>query len=293
MTVVGMGRKANFEEIAIFKIGHANALVSNNRWQGVLGSNFILTPKSNVNVFRANFNKDNVYTSKNRSQQLIFVGIRGGFDFGNNRRTSFQFMHYNDNMLIPYILQRYADNYDRFYTGGLRASINYYGTADRLGNNPFSVTYASDVYTGSFDRDMFDNPDIYDINERFDTHKVEITRRARFVNQEPGERMLNEGRKILNFNIPFQSSVSPLIDQYRNAGINFFVGIQGGEQGMRSQNRNHSKKPIYKVNQRKYDPNMLYDITGKDKIKLERLHWFDPTVERGRFIFGIGYNTQL
>lgn len=293
LNVLGIAGKSHFEEVPVFKIGHSSAFLANNEFQFVLGSNFVLTPKSNVNIFRAKFNTDNVYTTKNRSQQLIVLGARATLNWNQKNRLSFQALFYNDNMVIPYILQQFADHYDRYYTGGLRFSANLYTQRERMNNKPWHISYASDVYTGSFERDLFDYPDVYDINEQFDVNKPELTRNARYVNQEPGERMLNEGRKIINIGIPLRNTMSSQIDDYRNWGLNVFLGVQGGEQGIRPQNRNHSGKVIHKVNARRYNPAVLHSTKGKDKKELERFHWFNPTAESGRFIIGGGFNGQL
>ena len=293
MNVFGFGGRKNksfYQEIATFNVAQSNAMASNNKWQIVIGSNFILSPKSNVDNFRARLNEENLYTTKNRSQQLFFISARGNIKWGYNN-YSFQIMHYNDKIVLPYLLQAYADGYDRYNTGGIKASISVYRKKEDTFINPISFLYVRDIYTGGFERDLFDNPDLYLPNEDVEMNKPELVRHKRIVSQEPGEKMLNRGRSFLQINIPLQKYIRP--DQpAHSTSLNIYAGMQGGDIGFKLQDKNHNRKIIYKVNPR-YDPSILMGTKGDDKKTLERLHHFDPINKYGNFAFGVGVGQQL
>ncbi len=290
MTVFGITKMAYYDEINPFYFGNANAMINNNQNRFVIGSSLVLTPKSNLSLANRKFIGDNVYTSKNKAQQLIFFNLKLGYRNADSSGISFELSHCNDNMIIPNLFQKNADHYDRYYTGGTRYLLNI--IPKNLIYSPIKLSFVNEIYTGSFNRDLFDFPDIYDVDApKFDSNEQAISRNARYVAQDPGERMLNVGRKLFMLDIPIKTGGiynGNLLN--KSTYINLIAGKQGGENGMRFQNKNHSKKPINKVNALRYNPDFLYNVSKKEKQYLERVHHFYPATARSRWVVGGSLN---
>ena len=271
MLTFGFGQGL-YQEINPFYFGTQGTIYSNLQHSITLGSNFVVMPRS---VGR------NITTYRNRSQQLVYLGIRSGskdWDINLNLYEDFLF---TDNS----VGQAFADNYDRFYTGG--------------GNVQFRTRYVkikqySDVYTGSFSRDLFDGPDLYHpyLSDSSATPDDIIgygkrRRHPRYVSLDPGQKLFNKGRDLTVVELsptllwpdkPF--GVQPTLQLY--------AGWQGGHNQMWSQNLVHSAITIDKINPEATAPDELRPTKSRQSKEQERLHRFYPAYQKGRFVTGAG-----
>lgn len=285
ITIFGCGGQVPFQSVNTFYFGNNNAILNNNQYYLCLGTNHLVTPKSNNSVFNGKFSPNNVYSSKNRSQQLIYIGVKVGNkvrteiineqEVRTNNPFSVTLNFYEDHMVLPLLFQRYADHYDRFFTGG--GNLQFTRFDKRNPFQPFKISLFNEVYTGSFERDTFDYPDIYDPeSERADSNTSK-SRYPRYVAQDPGQVLYNVGRTFFDVELPV--SVNNNMMQ-----LNLLVGTIGGEANMGVQDYIHAiTGTVDKINSSK-DPNKLYT----SKKDLERLHRFYPASKYSRFFFGAG-----
>lgn len=265
MLTFGWGDDGAYQEINPFYFGSLGAVYAFYRSSITLGSNFVVMPRA---VGR------NVTTYRNRTQQLIYLGIRAGTNDWDVNINVYEDFFGTDNA----ILQGLADNYDRFYTGGFNVQLRY---------QKVKAKFYSDTYTGNFPRDLFDAPDLYipyqNAAGEFDCKLIGSQvrqRHPRYVAQEPGQKLFNTGRNFLVL------EVMPPNPTY-NLSYQLYAGWQGGHAQMAVQNWIHglSISTIDKINPR-FKPNDLHH--DKPKREQERLHRFYPAYDKGSFIFGAG-----
>lgn len=266
MITVGGGTGALSQEIASFYFGSLGAVYANYQHSLTIGSNFVVMPRG---IGR------NLTTFRNRSQQLIYVGLRtGGKDWDINLNVFDDYLVFTDSG----IFQGLADNFDRFYTGGGSLQLRYQN---------FKAKLHSEIYTGNFQRDIFDYPDLY-MPYSSDTSSVannwigskKIQRHPRYVSQEPGQKLFNKGRTFVavEFN-PFPSRTGT------NTTVQAYFGFQGGDSNMKMQDWIHGLDKINKINTKFSDnPDSLASVTGVR----ERLHRFYPSSKEANFIWGAG-----
>ena len=285
-------RNGYYESINTFYFGNSNAVMSNFSYHLAFGSNFIINPKTNKslsdNVFKLQkLNVPNIYSTKNRAQQQLYLGARFGGTYKQDHSPSFsvKFNLYEDHMLIPTLFSGFADHFDRFYTGGGNLEFSFYRPG--MSNGPWKIVLYDDVYTGTFEREMFDHPDIYDLKaDNFASNSTMRRRVGRFVVQEPGQKLFNSGRFFGYVEVPFSTNSGKLPPFSGPLNLRILLGVQGGENSMEFQNLIHNSTTIDKIN-----PNVgteeLYIRKGSDKKHFERLHHFYPATRKGRFIWGI------
>jgi hypothetical protein len=265
------GKRGLYQEISPFYFGSLGAVYANYRHSVTLGTNFVVMPRA---LGR------NTTTNRNRTQQLIYLGLRtGGSDWDVNLNVCEDFFG-TDNAA----LQGFADNYDRFYTGG--------GNLQLRTRNVTIKQYA-DIYTGNFTRDLFDSPDLY---QPYQSDSSWITqdnciggpkrrRHPRYVAQDPGQKIFNQGRTFTVVELSPGAFNNPRAF-VNNPTVQVYAGWQGGQKQMRVQNWIHglSISTIDKVN-----PDFKPDSVHTGRRDLERLHLFYPAYEEGRFIYGAGF----
>ena len=256
-----------YQEINPFYFGNMGAVYGNYRHSFTLGSNFVVMPRG---LGR------NITTNRNRTQQLIYVGIRtGGSDWDINLNVYEDFF-YTDNAA----LQGLADNYDRFYTGGGNLQLRTrYGILKQY----------ADIYTGNFSRDLFDSPDLY-APYKTDSSVTDDNwvggrnrkRHPRYVALDPGQKIFNQGRNMTVLELaPAAFGNQTYFPNY--PVVQFYAGWQGGHKQMRVQNWIHDLSVIDKIN-----PKFCPDSVHTDRQAFERLHRFYPTYQNGRVILGVG-----
>lgn len=299
LVTLGSGKRSIYEEIAPFYFGNSNSVYANYKFSGTIGSNFVLLPQG---VRR------NIGTFRNRTQQLIYIGLRIGLD----PVKSVQLNIYEDFLGFTSTVQGLADNFDRFFTGGGNLQL-------RLHQN-LKVKFYSEIYTGNFSRDLYDFPDLYLPGKYLGTKKNrKFLRRIltdqrskpgkdndydmhpRYVAQEPGQKMFNNGRNFFEIqigafdnNIPaYYKEIDDNISIPKPVTGSVYFGWQGGHKQMRVQNYIHNFDTIDKINI-KSDPDPIDELNVRKKkrikysFKFERLHHFYPSYERGSFFVGFG-----
>jgi hypothetical protein len=257
-----------YQEISPFYFGTLGAVYADFRSSITLGSNFVVMPRG---LGR------NVTTYRNRTQQVVYVGLRGG-----TKDWDFNLNVYDDFLGTDKgALQGLADNYDRFYTGG--------------GNLQFRTRYMrvkqyADIYTGNFSRDLFDTPDLYFPYDKSSSTEPDrwigrgrAKRHPRFVSQDPGQKLFNTGRNFTVLELS-PEAFGQSVWAANHPTFQLYGGWQGGHNQMTAQNLIHSASRIDKINPRYLSPDTLLDKGWKR----ERLHWFFPAYEKGRFIIGGG-----
>lgn len=300
---IGSNRRGMYEEIAPFYFGNANSVYANYKGSLTIGTNFVLMPQG---VRR------NIGTFRNRTQQLIYIGFR--VPLCKNGIQNFQFNIYEDFLGFTNKVQGFADNFDRFYTGGGNAQIRF--------SENIKTKFYSEIYTGNFNRDMFDYPDLYlpdeylidkkgkGISTKFKHHRKgdsTYNRHPRFVAQEPGQKIFNIGRSFFEVEVgansnhlpdyytlkdsEFKKSYSRGSNPYTISG---YFGWQGGHKQMKVQNNIHNFDTIDKINLNiDSDPLDTLNIEKGNKKKFERLHHFYPSYENGEIIYGLGTSLNI
>ena len=261
---VGGGRGL-YQEINPFYFGTAGAVYANYRYSVTVGSNFVVMPRGVG---------DNIATARNRTQQLIYLGLRGGTDQWDLNLNIYEDFFGTDNAA----LQGLADNFDRFYTGGGNLQFR---------TSSYKIKQYADIYTGNFPRDLFDSPDLYHLYEN-DLNRCpddwigvgKARRHPRYVAQDPGQKLFNKGRNI----IVVEWSPGALQQMAFQPSLQAYIGWQGGLNQMIAQNLIHNTIKINKVNPRVEHPDELQTNPALQ----ERLHHFYPATQRGRFVVGGG-----
>lgn len=257
-----------YEELNPLYLNNASAIYCNYRSGLTIGTSFITTPKG----FGRNY-----ITSRNRSQQLAFFQLKGGF--GN--KTSIQF-----NLIEDVGPQFLADKWDRFFTGGGSIQVRY---------NYLKAKVFSEVYTGTTQRDMVDFPDITIPDDSTGGNLwLGVRREKIYALQEASQKTYNNGRTIYALEID-NKLFTPQKDSYINDfSHNFYFYTQGGPD-MWSQNMIHSydNGDIQKVIQKGL-PKDTVPFKGKNTNSsfLMPKHFFEPFYSnRTRGIgYGINYN---
>lgn len=312
----GLRRNSMYLPISTLYKDNSYSVLSNFNNHFAVGSNFILTPKSTKSILNpTKITRQNVYTNKNRAQQLLYLGVRLGWvskekSNRRERKDSLVVRNYNsffldfpeDNMILPEIFHSFADHFDRFYTGGLALSyskfkLKMYQNGFSSFEKKFSTRLATEVYTGTFKRDLFDYPDIYDIKaNRFRSNDEKQRRIARYVAQEPGQRLYNQGQTYLDIDIPIWRGLSVHNFKFNLAYVN-------GKTGLLVQDWNHNSSKINKINPtaKKFTKTdfdffpskgktILQDKEEvKNKIFFESLHHFYTNTKYGYFTAGVNY----
>lgn len=269
-------RRGIYEEINPFYLGNSSSIYNNYHSSFSLGTSFVTMPKGKGK---------NIGTSRNRSQQLIFVNLRIGAKKDSIRNFSLNL--YEDFLGTDnFFGQAFADNWDRYYTGG--GNLQY-----RI-NSFYKVKVFSEIYTGTATRDQFDNPDIVSYKDKegkdatFGNNRGFVkffwgpVRDARYAAQESGQKMLNSGR----FLAALEYTPNALNNAFPKIKYDFYAGTQGGNLGMWIQNMIHSAVKIDKV----LDKSKSADELHFKKRELDRYHRFMPNMKVVRPVFGAGMN---
>ncbi|MEZ4904074.1 MAG: hypothetical protein R2822_21165 [Spirosomataceae bacterium] len=256
-------RMAVYEEINPFYLGNSGAVYANYRSSATIGSSFVVTPKG--------LGK-NIGTARNRSQQLVFVQIRAGWNQINSATLSlYEDFLFTDNGAF----QGWADNWDRFYTGGGNLQVRV--------SEQVKLKLYSEIYTGFAYRDVFDYPDLIEYSDD------DTTKRYRYAYQDPGQQKYNVGRTLFAIDYtpsqPFFGGIETPNDIFHRLNTyQLYIGRQGGDD-MWSQNAIHS---LSKINVIREDRNPKgFHVGCKD---CEHLHFFKPDHSRknNKIIGGIG-----
>ena len=266
MITVGGGRGALPQEIASFYFGSLAAVYADYQHSLTVGSNFVVMPRG---IGR------NLITFRNRTQQLVYIGLRsGGKDWDINLNVFDDYLVFTDSG----IFQGLADNFDRFYTGGGSLQVRFQN---------FRAKLHSEIYTGNFQRDIFDYPDLY-LPYSSDTDSVGVNRigskknrrHPRYVAQEPGQKLFNKGRTFIALEFdPFTSKNG------NNMTVQGYFGFQGGDDNMKMQDWIHGTDSINKINVKlSANPDSLQN----DASIRERLHRFYPSTTKAVGIWGAG-----
>ncbi len=277
LVTVGSSNKTGFfEEINPAYFGNVSSVYSNYMHAVTLGSSFVVMPKG-LGL--------NIETSRNRSQQLVYVQLKVGWEYKNKDSLkkdygSFQFNMYEDYLFTDRpALQALADNFDRFFTGGGNVQLRI--------NRNFQIKLYNEVYTGNNYRDDFDYPDWVDSSDvslkdnkwgnRFKK------RQARYAYQDAGQQQFNKGRSFFVF------EYSPQQTHRQRFSYQAYMGWQKAA-SMRSQNFIHSHiNRIDKALPGSYGEKKLI-TRGRDK---DQLHFFYPSnKEDKRCIYGGGIQFQ-
>ncbi len=266
MITLGTKSRALYQEINPFYFGNLGAVYANYQHSLTLGSDFVVMPRGI---------RKNLSTFRNRTQQLIYVGVRtGGKDWDINLNVYEDYLIFTDSGFF----QGLADNFDRFYTGGGNLQLRY---------QHFKAKLYSEIYTGNFQRDLFDHPDLYhpyvsDTSTNADDWigGKGNRRHPRYVAQEAGQKLFNKGRTFVAVELDPRYSKNTA-----NMTVQAYFGIQGGKVNMKVQDWIHGLDKLKKIN-----PTLSAhpDSLGNSARIRERLHWFYPANETYNFIWGAG-----
>ncbi len=260
MLTIGANKRGYPEFINPFYLGNTGAVISDYCSSFTIGTNFITLPRGE---------RENSFTSRNRTQQLIFLQAKAGLDSSRNITLNF----YEDFVIFTnwFVFKGLADNYDRFYTGGGNVQV-------RL-NNKTRFSIYSEIYTGTFNKDLFDYPDLYNPNHTIGCG--EKLRGIRTVAQEAGQKLFNSGRTLFG--------LEHSVNNYQT--ITSFLGRQDGPNQMKPQNWFHDATKIARpINS---DADNLYKYKGSDKAKLASIHRFTANYEEPKWVFGLGYDYYI
>ncbi len=208
MFTFGLLKRSTYEELNPYYFGYASAVTSNFASAATIGSIFYVTPKG----YGAN-----IMTSRNRSQQLMYIQLRHDWNQGRNGLI----VNISEDYLSDFFaFEPFMDRRDRYFTGGLNLQFKY----DRY----YRIKYYTDCYTGDSYSDRMQYPDIVYNKSRL-SGNAQITDRYAF--QDPGQRLLNQGRNLIAFEFPGQQ-ITPQLQDGRYAGfqtnIQIVIGLQGG-----------------------------------------------------------------
>ena len=251
-----------YEELPTVYMGYSSSMFANYRSSISIGSSFITMPRGKG---------INIGTSRNRSQQLIILQARIGSKNDSIRNFS---IHLAEDLFAftNGILQPFADNWDRFYTGGAHISYRF--------NEQYKLRFYSEVYTGTISKDMIDNPDIIMDDEMIGGNFFGGPRRKRrLVAQEAGQSMFNNNRNFFNL-----QCTNPLT----HFDYNFYAGAQGNRWGAWQQQLIHNAFKLNVVLKEGKPQEQLSD--GKHR---ERLHHFKPYTHFTSLLLGAGSHFNL
>jgi hypothetical protein len=288
MVVMGFRRKSYYETLNSFYFGNSNAVISNFTEHLAIGTHFVLSPKSSKSLIDRKLSEENIYSNKNRTQQLVYLGVRFGNQSDRHKNPwSVKLNLYEDFMVLKQYLSFLADHFDRFYTGGGNFEFSRYGPD--LKNGPLKIALYNDVYTGTFEREMFDYPDIYDLKaDKFASNSSKKRRNARYVAQDPGQKLFNVGRFFGYIEFPVYNGKGDVdfLTLKQPLNVRLMLGKEGGTAGMGFQDLIHDTSLIDKINSNG-DLDRFYALNKQNKSSFERLHHFYPVTKRGRWLYGI------
>ncbi|GAB3642947.1 hypothetical protein [Spirosoma arcticum] len=258
-----------YEEINPFYLGNSGAVYSNYKSSLTVGTSFVAMPKGI---------SQNIATSRNRSQQLIFAELRIGIDSVRNVTINL----YEDFLFTDSgVGQALADNWDRYYTGGSSLQIRF---------SPFMrAKLFAETYTGTTYRDRFDNPNMVefagkgagDTTNLYPSKDARLRRNKRYATQEPGQKVLNVGRIIGCVEFANNSLTHQV-----------YAGLQGGSLPMFFQDVIHSTITIDKAIYG-YPTDTLIVADNRGKKHLDRYHRFKPNYYKSWLIIGLGTTARV
>jgi hypothetical protein len=259
-------RTALADEINPFYLGNAGAVYSNYRSQITIGTSLVLMPKG--------IDK-NITTTRNRSQQLVFVQLKKGFDSTRSVELNVfdDYLGFTDTRFF----QGLADNRDRYFTGGGNVQV-------RLGQHLKLKAY-NEIYTGNSYVDRFDYPDVLEIDTLKLGTKPPRINRTRYAYQDPGQGLFNRGRTVFcaEFMMPFAPGgppIDPLLINQRLFQV--FIGKQEGNQ-MYSQDIIHKLIKIDKIRIDRSPEKFSTSLNDQDHYRL-----FKPNNPQWRLLLGGG-----
>lgn len=222
------GASARVAEVNPFYLGNSSGILNNYRSFAAIGTSFVAAPKG---VGK------NIITARNRSQQLIYLGGKVGWDSNYVMLNLYEdFFAFTDDYL-----QGLADNRDRYYTGG--------GNIQICVNNHWLLKYYTETYTGNSYPDHIQYPDLvypfrYVGNDCMPWRFFSGPRRMlRHAYQDPGQVSFNQGRDIisLEYSGPINGHSQQDINNQPHSGrLMVLMGWQGYKNNMWQQNLVHN-----------------------------------------------------
>lgn len=253
--------KGIYEELPTVYMGYGSSIFANYRSSLTIGSSFITMPRGKG---------INIGTARNRSQQLIILQARIG---GKDSIRNFS-IHLAEDLFAftEGLLQPFADNWDRYYTGGAHIAYRF--------NQQYKLRFYSEVYTGTVSKDMIDNPDII-IDDKMigGSFFGGPKRKLRLAAQEAGQKMFNNNRNFfqLQFTNPFT-----------HFDYSAYLGVQGNTCGAWQQQLIHN---AFKLNI------VLKEGRPQEELNYrkhrDRLHRFEPYTKFTSLLIGAGSNFNL
>lgn len=261
-----------YDEINPSYLGFATAVYSNYKNQITLGTSFVMGPKGRFK---------NINTPRNKSQQLIYLGIKKSLGVNSNISLNVceDYLGFTDNA----IGENLCDNRDRFYTGG--------GNVQFRLNNEFVFKYYSEVYTGiSYPNvvaypDLVISEDTIGSNNKFIKKFAGPKRFLRVAFQDPGQHLLNTGRNV--FALEYTPHILPNTQLYQTIStpkVQLFIGTQEGNNNMWIQNAIHNGIKIKKFT----STGLRTNNNGSISKEYDRFHRFMPREKKARFLLGVG-----
>lgn len=256
-----------YEELNPFYSGNSTSIYNNFKYALTLGTTFVASPRGTYS---------NIMTSRNRTQQLLYIQAKTGCFMLNLQEDYFVI---TENVIGAV----FSDNRDRYYTGGGNIQI-------RIPYNPFSpwnpyfkLKIYSEMYTGTSYVDKQEFPDIAYYKQH--PHRLFRYRGKRKNNdpvekkiayQDPGQSLFNRARNfvVLEFNTleitdnPYQT----------NSHVQLFVGTQGGFQNMWQQNGIHNANKVNCDNLNRNGKSGLHQFDYSDNYFPRLLLGFGTTV---------------
>lgn len=271
-------------EVNPFYLGNSSGILNNYRSFAAIGTSFVAAPKG---VGK------NIITARNRSQQLIYLGGKVGWDSSYVMLNLYEdFFAFTDD-----ILQGLADNRDRYYTGG--------GNLQFRINNHWLAKYYTETYTGNSYPDHIQYPDLvypYQFvgNNHWFTRFFSGPRRMlRHAYQDPGQVSFNQGRDVIVVEYAGPINKNPQQDLNSNHHTGSIVGLfgwHGYKNNMWQQNLVHNAikvdkytgipasegNPMAIERYRRFMPRSTNQAFDTDL-------WGNKVSYKKKIIFGLGY----
>lgn len=251
---IGNQKNQFYTELNPFYYGNCSGAYTNFKHAFTIGSSFVAMPKGAGK---------NVATPRNRSQQLLYIQLKSGSTLINL---------YEDYLIFTELaaFQYLADNRDRFYTGGGNLQVRI--------NKNVKLKYYTEMYTGNSYMDRDDYPDLIippgsvdGVVKQRPLGTVGPKRALKFAYQDDGQREFNRGRNFLGIEINPNAYTSNLGNfnnaKFSNSSSDILIGLQDGQAEMWQQQLIHSLNKIDRDLKRE---------SSTDKIKTDRLHFFEP-----------------
>lgn len=229
LTAGRMEGKGLLSEINPFYLGYSSAVLNPYRSSFTLGTSFVASPKST---------DKNIQTARNRSQQLIYLGLKGGWADGYFELNLYEDFLGTDNSKFNFL----ADNRDRFYTGGGNIQLAFHRF--------YKLKYYTETYTGSSNVDHLQYPPLVDSKRQIGSNHWFIRlfagprRNLRYSYQDPGQSAFNQGRDVVGFT--YTGHVAHVGDlqgkgaDHSLAAVSVYMGWRGKDNNMWSQNLVHN-----------------------------------------------------